>query len=325
MYKKSIQIGSIVLENPVILAPMAGVSDNPFRKMVQKFGAGLTVSEMVASEAMIRENKKTLQIASKHTKNLMSVQIAGRDPAVMAKAAKLNEDLGADIIDINFGCPAKKVVSGNAGSALMKDEDLASRIMESVVNAVKVPVTVKMRLGWDNENKNAPSLSKKAENLGIKMITVHGRTRNQFYKGNADWKSVKSVKDSVKIPVIVNGDIVDFETADKALSLSNADGIMIGRGTYGSPWLPSQIIDYLNGKTPSKNPDTQELKNIVLEHFEEMLSFYGEKAGLRIARKHMSWYSSGLKDSAVFRNKINSLDNVQEVITTINEFFNSAS
>ncbi|MCL2473475.1 MAG: tRNA dihydrouridine synthase DusB [Alphaproteobacteria bacterium] len=322
MYKQ-IKIGNVTLENPVILAPMAGVTDQPFRRMVQKFGAGLTVSEMVASEAIIRENRKTLQMAARDrdNKGLMSVQIAGCEPDVMARAAILNEELGADIIDINFGCPVKKVVSGNAGAALMKDEELASRIMEAVVKAVSIPVSVKMRLGWDSEHKNAPALAKRAESLGVKMITVHGRTRAQLYGGNADWEAVKKVKDAVKIPVIVNGDITDFTSADKALLLSEADGVMIGRGTYGAPWFISQVMEYLKGGNPMPTPDIKELHVILLDHFEEMLSFYGERAGLRIARKHIGWYSKGLRDSSAFREKINSIDSADAAKRVIDEFF----
>ena len=320
---KPIEIGKVTLQNPIILAPMAGVTDQPFRRIVQKFGAGLVVSEMVASEAIIRENRKTLQMAARDrdNKQLMSVQIVGCEPGVMAKAAGFNEELGADIIDINFGCPVKKVVSGNAGSALMKDEELASRIMDAVVKAVSIPVSVKMRLGWDSEHKNAALLAKRAESLGVKMIAVHGRTRSQLYGGKADWETVKEVKEAVKIPVIVNGDITDFASADTALLLSGADGVMIGRGTYGAPWFISQVMEHLKGNTPMKTPDLKELQVILLEHFEEMLSFYGERAGLRIARKHIGWYSKGLRDSSVFREKINSIESAAVAKNIISEYF----
>lgn len=301
-----IEIGKIKILGNALLAPMSGVTDLPFRRLVKSFGAPLVTSEMIASRAMILQTKESLKKCEKdHYQFPMSVQLAGCEPEIMAEAARLNEDLGADIIDINFGCPVKKVVNSFAGSALMKDEDLAVRIMEAVVNAVKIPVTMKMRLGWNFENLNAPSLAKKAQDVGIKMLTIHGRTRCQMYNGKANWQAISKVKEAVSIPVIANGDIKNYDDAKTALELSKADGVMIGRACYGKPWLISQINDQLNGKTPQASPDLDSQLKIVLSHFNEMVEHYGIITGIALAKKHIGWYSSGLNSSAEFRAKIN--------------------
>jgi len=314
-----IKIGQIQLESNVLLAPMSGVTDLPFRRLVKGFGASLVISEMIASRAMILQTRESLQKCKKDAAHYpMSVQLAGCDPEVMAEAAKLNVDLGADIIDINFGCPVKKVVNGFAGSALMKDEELATRIMDAVVKAVKIPVTMKMRLGWNYENLNAPSLAKKAEDVGIQMLTIHGRTRCQMYNGNANWELIRNTKEAVKIPVIANGDIKNSEDAKRALELSHADGVMVGRACYGKPWLIAQIDAELRKDTAIKVPSLVAQKQIILNHFAEMIEHYGEQGGIPLARKHIGWYSSGLKSSAEFRAKINitqGYENVRELIS----------
>src|SRR3984885_15332317 len=319
---KPIEIGPIILDTPVILAPMSGVTDMPFRRIVKKHGGGLVVSEMIASQAMIRENMKTLQMAQRsEEENPMAVQLAGCEPEVMGEAAKLNEDRGADIIDINFGCPVKKVVNGHAGSALMRDEAHAAKILEATVKAVKIPVTLKMRMGWNHEDLNAPRLAKIAEECGIKMVTVHGRSRCQFYEGQADWSFIRTVKDAVTIPVIANGDINDFPDVVRALELSGADGVMIGRGAYGRPWFIQQVIDFLRTGKISPAPSLRHQLDTIVEHLESMLSHYGVHAGLRIARKHIGWYSKGLPQSSEFRAAVNNVEDAATVRTMITAFF----
>ncbi|WP_189988577.1 tRNA dihydrouridine synthase DusB [Thalassobaculum fulvum] len=318
----SISIGPVSLRDPVMLAPMSGVSDRPFRRIVRRFGAGLVVSEMIASDAMLREVRDELRKAEIDADDAPAVvQLAGWDPAVMAEAARLAVDGGAAVVDINMGCPVKKVVNRLAGSALMRDEALAGRIIEAVVGAVPVPVTLKMRTGWDDSDRNAPRLARIAERAGVKMITVHGRTRCQMYGGRADWAFIRRVKDAVDLPVVANGDIATPDDAVECLALSGADGVMIGRGAYGRPWILRQVADRLAGRGDPAAPSLAELKAILVEHLDAMLSHYGVNAGLRNARKHVGWYSQGLPDSAGFRQTVNNTVEPSRVFAAIDRYF----
>ncbi len=312
-----LNIGNLQVNSNFLLAPMSGVTDYPYREIVKKFKPGLVFSEMIASRALLAQNSKTMKMIKKTDNYLSAVQIAGCDPEVMMEASKICEDNGADIIDINMGCPVKKVVNGYAGSALMKDEILATKILESVSKSVKVPVTLKMRKGWDDNSLNAPKIAKIAENSGIKMITIHGRTRCQMYKGKSDWKFVQNVKNNVKIPVLVNGDITNKENLKQALKDSKADGVMIGRGSYGRPWI-FQELNFNKNKFKINNNFK---KLIILNHLQLSLDHYGKDIGLKSFRKHLGWYSKSINNSNEFRLKINQCTDEIILKNLINDFF----
>ena len=286
-----LSIGQLAISPPVALAPLAGITDLPFRQLVSRFGAGWVVSEMVASQEMVQakpaaRDRAELGFDQANT----AVQLAGRDPHWMAEAARMVEANGARIIDINMGCPAKKVTGGYSGSALMKTPDHALRLIEAVVGAVAVPVTLKTRLGWDDDCLNAAEIARRAEGAGVQMVTIHGRTRCQFYKGAADWSAIRVVKEAVSVPVIANGDITDARTARSALAASGADGIMVGRGTQGAPWRVAEIAAELFGTASPLIPEGDDFAGMVSGHYDDMLRFYGRELGLKVARKHLGWY-----------------------------------
>ncbi|AOW23600.1 tRNA-dihydrouridine synthase [Sphingomonas melonis TY] len=317
-----IQIGPIRIEQPVVLAPMTGVTDMPFRTLVRRYGSGLNVTEMIASQAAIRETRQSLQKAAWHlSEEPVSMQLVGCTPYEMGEAAKLAEDRGAAIIDINMGCPVRKVTNGDAGSALMRDLKLAAALIDAVVKAVKAPVTLKMRMGWCHDSLNAPELSRIAQDLGVKLITVHGRTRNQMYKGSADWRFIRSVKDAIDLPVIANGDICTIDDAVDALDQSGADGVMIGRGAYGRPWILGQVMHYFATGERLPDPSLDEQYRVIVEHYDAMLDHYGEMTGVNMARKHIGWYTKGLTGSAEFRNAVNQEPSAAKVKAMLADFY----
>ena len=314
----TVEIGGINPTAPVFLAPMAGISDLPFRRIAAQFGAGLVVSEMVASEDVINANPAALARAELGLDDTCTaVQLAGRDAHWLAEAARLCAGQGARIIDINMGCPARKVTNGWSGSALMREPDHALRLIDAVVAAVDVPVTVKMRLGWDDESLNAPQIARRAEAAGVSLVTVHGRTRCQFYKGRADWAAIRAVSEAVSIPVVANGDILSADDAMDAIETAQAAAVMIGRGARGRPWVLGQIAASLVGKPVPKSPEGAALSDIVVGHYCEMLHFYGRKLGLRVARKHLGWYLDGLVEGPAHRARILSLEDTDRVIAEL--------
>ncbi len=322
----SIRIGPVTLDNSVLLAPMSGVTDKPFRRLARRLGAGLVMSEMVVSHELITGSREGLRRIDHDgdAEAPVVIQLAGNDAALMAEGARIAAGKGADIIDINMGCPAKKVCGGFAGSALMKDMKKATDIIEKTVQSVGVPVTLKMRAGWDDSNRNAPELARAAEDLGIAMVTVHGRTRCQFYKGRADWRFIGEVKDAVAIPVVANGDVTGFDEAEAIKAQSGADGIMVGRACYGRPWLPGHLAVFMARRERQAEPDLAARRAIVLEHFDGMIDHHGPVYGVRCFRKHFAWYAEDLPDGAVSRAKVNRLDEESAVRQAIAEAFDCA-
>jgi len=316
-------IGPYKLRNNLVVAPMAGVTDRPFRMLCKKLGAGLAVSEMVTSNSLLYGSAKTLRRANHEGEvEPISVQIAGADPKMMAEAAKYNVDHGAQIIDINMGCPAKKICNVMAGSALLKDEPLVAQILKAVVAAVNVPVTLKIRTGWDKQNRNAIAVAKMAEDIGVQALAMHGRTRACAYMGDAEYDTIAEVKQATRIPIIANGDITTPEKAKFVLDYTGADAVMIGRAAQGRPWIFREIEHYLSTGAHMPAPEVNEIRSVMLAHLHDLYDFYGDLTGMRVARKHISWYTKGLKDSANFRHAMNQLQTIDSQLAAINDFFN---
>ncbi len=316
------RIGPYQLKNNLIVAPMAGVTDRPFRMLCKRMGAGMAVSEMVASNSLLYGSEKTLRRANHEGEvDPISVQIVGADAKMLADAAKHNVDHGAQIIDINMGCPAKKICNVMAGSALLQNEPLVGRLLEAVVGAVTVPVTLKIRTGWDTHNRNAVTIAKIAESAGIQALAIHGRTRACAYTGDAEYDTIAAVKASVNIPIIANGDITTPEKARYVLQYSGADAVMIGRAAQGRPWIFREIEHFLQKGVHLPPPEVAEIHRVLLAHVDDLYGFYGEYTGLRIARKHISWYTKGLVGSAHFRHQMNQLESPQAQLAAVDEFF----
>ncbi|WP_090829029.1 tRNA dihydrouridine synthase DusB [Nitrosovibrio tenuis] len=317
------QIGPHILKNNLIVAPMAGVTDRPFRQLCKSMGAGMAVSEMVSSNSLLWGSEKTRRRANHEGEvDPISVQIAGADPVMMAEAARYNVAHGAQIIDINMGCPAKKICNVMAGSALLTDEALVGKILDAVVGAVSVPVTLKIRTGWDTQHKNAVSVARIAERAGVQALAIHGRTRACAYMGHAEYDTIAAVKAAVNIPVIANGDIATPEKARQVLEHTGADAVMIGRAAQGRPWIFREISHYLATGNHLPLPEVTEIHRVLTNHLHELYNFYGEYSGLRVARKHISWYTKGLMGSATFRHAMNQLQTADQQMSAVNEFFN---
>jgi tRNA-dihydrouridine synthase B len=317
-----LQIGNISLRNNVVVAPMAGVTDRPFRMLCKRLGAGMAVSEMVASDSRLWATEKSLRRGDHRGEvDPIVVQIAGAAPAMMAEAARYNVDRGAHIIDINMGCPAKKVCKVDAGSALMRDELLVARILEAVVAAVPVPVTLKIRTGWDREHRNALAIARIAQESGIQSLAVHGRTRSDLYEGLAEYDTIRAVKQSVHIPVVANGDIDSPQKARFVLDYTGADAVMIGRAAQGRPWIFREVVHFLETGRLLSAPTLTEIHGIAAQHLRELHQFYGEYKGVRVARKHIGWYLAGLPGGADFRNVMNSIEEPATQIAALDRFF----
>ena len=316
------QIGPHILKNNLFVAPMAGVTDRPFRQLCKHLGAGYAVSEMVASNTALYGTGKS-QRRMNHTGEVepIAVQIAGAEPEMMAEAAKLNVERGAQIIDINMGCPAKKVCNKWAGSALLQDEPLVARILDAVIKAVDVPVTLKIRTGWNPDNRNAVRIARLAQSAGIQMLTMHGRTRACGYKGAAEYDTIREVRQHLDIPLTANGDITTPEKAREVLAITGADALMIGRAAQGRPWIFREIEHFLATGTHLPAPRVAEVREIMIAHLYDHYAFYGEYLGVRTARKHIIWYTRGLAGSASFRNYMNTLDTVEEQLQAVNDYF----
>jgi len=318
------QIGPYFLKNNLVVAPMAGVTDRPFRQLCKKMGAGMAVSEMVSSNSLLWGSEKTRRRANHDGEvDPISVQIAGADPVMMAQAARYNVEQGAQIIDINMGCPAKKICNTMAGSALLQNEQLVGKILDAVVRAVDIPVTLKIRTGWDKEHKNALVVARIAENAGIQALAIHGRTRACAYAGHAEYDTIATVKAAVRIPVIANGDISSPEEARKVLEYTGVDAVMIGRAAQGRPWIFREISYYLSTGSYLPLPEVAEIQHVLINHLYDLYDFYGEYSGVRIARKHISWYTKGLIGSAVFRHAMNQLQTTDQQVSAVNEFFSN--